>query len=128
MPTPVLDIRLKKAKNADTVSNQTPPAAGEMAPKAPQFDKKGWMNVFPFRLRKSAGILLPILVILIAFAVAFGAVKLPWTTSATEKVDPPAKEALAVELVAENPNSLLVPEDVRKSGHSQRQRRSNRRR
>ena len=49
------------------------------------------------------------------FAVAFGAVKLPWTTPVAEKADPPAKEALAVELVAGKPNSLLVPEEVRKS-------------
>ena len=35
--------------------------------------------------------------------------------AAAEKADPPPKEALAVELVAGKPNSLLVPEDVRKS-------------
>ena len=46
---------------------------------------------------------------------AFGAVKLPWATPVAEKADPPAKEALAVELVAGKPNSLLVPEEVRKS-------------
>jgi len=59
--------------------------------------------------------LLLILAILMALAVAFGAVKLPWATPMGEKVDPPAKEPLAVELVAGKPNSLLVPEEVRKS-------------
>ncbi len=73
------------------------------------------MRVLQSRFRKAGGILLPILVILMALAVAFGAVKLPWTTPAAEKADPPAKEALAVELVAGSPNSLLVPEEVRKS-------------
>jgi len=49
------------------------------------------------------------------FAVAFGAMKLPWATPVMEKDNPPAKESLAVELVTARPNSLLVPEDVRKS-------------
>ncbi len=48
-------------------------------------------------------------------AVAYGAVKLSWMTPVAERADPPAKEALAVELVAGTPNSLLVPEEVRKS-------------
>jgi len=73
------------------------------------------MRVFLFRLRKTAGIFLPILAILMVFAVAFGAVKLPWATPVAERVDPPAKEALAVELVADKTNSLLVPDEVRKS-------------
>jgi cobalt-zinc-cadmium efflux system membrane fusion protein len=57
--------------------------------------------------------LLPILAILMALAVAFGAVKLPWATPVAEKADPPEKEGLAgIKLVA---GSLLVPEDVRRS-------------
>jgi cobalt-zinc-cadmium efflux system membrane fusion protein len=49
------------------------------------------------------------------FAVASGEVKLPWASPVVENVAPPVKEALAVELVAGSPNSLLVPEEVRKS-------------
>jgi cobalt-zinc-cadmium efflux system membrane fusion protein len=59
--------------------------------------------------------LLLILAILIALAVAFGLVKLPWTTQVAENPDAPAKAKLAVELVAGKPNSLVVPEEVRKS-------------
>ncbi|MGA2030937.1 MAG: efflux RND transporter periplasmic adaptor subunit [Thermoguttaceae bacterium] len=73
------------------------------------------MRVLLSRLRKTGGILLPMLAILSALAVACGAVKLPWTATDAEKADPPAKEALAVELVAGKPNSLLVPEEVQKS-------------
>jgi cobalt-zinc-cadmium efflux system membrane fusion protein len=71
------------------------------------------MRALLFRSRKAAGILLPILAILLALAVAFGAVKLPWATPVAEKADPPEKDALGVKLVAGN--SLLVPEEVRKS-------------
>jgi cobalt-zinc-cadmium efflux system membrane fusion protein len=53
--------------------------------------------------------------VLTVFAVGFGAVKLPWATPVAENVEPRAKEALAVELVAGKPNSLLVPEEVRRS-------------
>jgi cobalt-zinc-cadmium efflux system membrane fusion protein len=67
------------------------------------------------RLQKTGGLLLPIAAILLVFAVASGAVKLPWMTAATEKADPPAKESPEVKLVAGSQTSLLVPEDVRKS-------------
>ena len=40
--------------------------------------------------------------------------KLPWAKS-DQKANSPSKEALGVELVKDKPNSLLVPEDVRKS-------------
>ena len=117
MPTPVLDVRPKSAKNAGLVSHQIPPAASEMVPRTPQLklNKQGWMRVRRSQLPKAGGILLPILVMLMVLAVAFGAVKLPWTTPVAEKGDPPARATLAVELVAGNPNSLLVPEEVRKS-------------
>jgi cobalt-zinc-cadmium efflux system membrane fusion protein len=71
------------------------------------------MRVVLTWLLRTIGTLLPILVILMAMAVAFGGVKLPWTTPVAEQAEPPAKEALAVELV--KPNSLLVPEEVRNS-------------
>jgi cobalt-zinc-cadmium efflux system membrane fusion protein len=75
------------------------------------------MRVLLSRSLKTGGILLPVLVILTAFAVAFGAVKvrLPWAAPIAENADPPTKEAPAVELVPGQPNSLLVPEQVRKS-------------
>ncbi len=73
------------------------------------------MRVLLTRLRKTGGIFLPIVAILAVFAVAFGAVKLPWTTPAADKAEPPAKDAPAVELAAGKANSLVVPEEVRKS-------------
>ncbi len=66
------------------------------------------------RLQKTGGILLPIVVIL-TLAVVFGAVKLPWANPPAETMGPPAKAGLGIELVAGKPNSLLVPEEVRKS-------------
>ena len=84
-----------------------------MIPPAPQVHKEGRLRALLCRSRKAAGISLPILAILLALAVAFGAVKLPWATPAAEKEAPPEKETLGVKLVAGN--SLLVPEEVRKS-------------
>ncbi len=67
-------------------------------------------------------ILLPVFAVPIALTCwAFAAGKLPWMTPGTvypwssEKVGPPAKQALDVKLVAGKPNSLLVPEAVQKS-------------
>ncbi|MGO8750806.1 MAG: efflux RND transporter periplasmic adaptor subunit [Thermoguttaceae bacterium] len=71
------------------------------------------MRIFFTRFLKTVGILLLILVVLTAFALASGAVKLPWATAAAEKVDPPAKETLAVALVKGKPHTLEVPEHVR---------------
>ncbi len=77
------------------------------------------MRSFLHRMRKTGAILLPILLILAAFAVAAGPLKLPWQTSAAEPPEQqsflPPQQALAVELVPGQPNSLLVPEDVRRS-------------
>ena len=68
------------------------------------------------RLPKIIGACLVGLAVLAVFAVASGAVKLHWANpSAAEKRTRRAKEALAVELVDGQPDSLLVPEDVRKS-------------
>ena len=67
------------------------------------------------RVKAVSGILLPAVILLSAFAVASGTVKLRWTTAPGENVDPPANESLAVELVAGQPNSLRVPDDVRKA-------------
>jgi len=65
--------------------------------------------------RKSGGLVLPILIVLAAFALASGTVKLPWKTAADPQADPPAKELPGVELVPGKPNSLMVPEVVRES-------------
>jgi membrane fusion protein, heavy metal efflux system len=73
------------------------------------------MRAFLSGLRRTGGIILPVSVVLMAFVVASGAVKLPWQTAVSENTAPPPKEALAVELVAGKPNSLLVPEEVRRS-------------
>jgi membrane fusion protein, heavy metal efflux system len=73
------------------------------------------MRAFLSGFWRPCGITLPILAVLTVFAVASGAVKLPWQTTAPEGAAPPRKEALCVELVAESQNSLLVPEEVRKS-------------
>ena len=73
------------------------------------------MRVLLSQLRKRGRILLPGLAIVIALAWAFVAWKLPGTCPAAENADPPAKAALAVQLVANRPNSLLVPETVRRS-------------
>ena len=67
------------------------------------------------QFRKAGGLGLPIVVVLAAFALASGTVKLPWKTAADEQADPPVKELPGVELVAGKPNSLLVPEAVRRS-------------
>jgi len=65
-----------------------------------------------FRLRMAAGILLVVAAILIAL---IGTVKRFWTSGVAEQTSGPGKKALAVELAAGKPNSLLVPEDVRKA-------------
>ena len=62
-----------------------------------------------------AKILLPILAILIALAWAYETAKLPGTKTDAEKAGGPAKEELGVQLVKDKPNSLLVPEEVRKA-------------
>ncbi len=73
------------------------------------------MRALLSRIRRTGGILVPALVVLTAFAVASGGVKPPWRNTGAEDADPPPKAALAVELVSGKPNSLLVPEEVRKS-------------
>ncbi len=78
--------------------------------------QRGWIRALWRRLQKTGGILLPISAILVGLTCwAFGAAKLPWATPVPEKAGLPGKETLAVELVAGKPNSLLVPEEVRKS-------------
>ena len=72
----------------------------------------GWLRS---RLQKMGVILLPIFAVLIALAWAYGAGKLPWMTPVVEKAGLPAQNPPAIELVEDNPNSLRVPEEARKS-------------
>ena len=115
MPTPIFDIRPKSADSAGPISNPTPPTAAKMVAKAPQSKDEGRMRFLWNESRKKATFVLPVLPILIAVAWAYAAGKLPGSATDAPKAEPPAKPALAVELVADKPNSLLVPEDVRKS-------------
>ena len=118
MPMPAYDVPAKNVHSDDRAHAQISSAAMTriiLGPRAGRLHKERWKDVLLTRLRKTGRMLLPILVILMVFAVAFGAVKLPWTTAVAEKVASPAKEALAIELVKGKPNSLLVPEEVRKS-------------
>jgi cobalt-zinc-cadmium efflux system membrane fusion protein len=73
------------------------------------------MRILVTRFLIACGLVLPVLIMLMAFAVASGTVELHRSSPAAEKVDPPAKEASAIELVAGTPNSLLVPDEVRTS-------------
>ena len=85
-----------------------------MLRQAAQFHKERLAGVPWWRWRKTGKIFLPILAILIAVAWAYAAGKLPWTKSAAEKAEPPAKK-LAVERVKDKPNSLCVPEEVQRA-------------
>ena len=58
---------------------------------------------------------MPILAILIACTWAYATGKLPWMKADVAKANPSAKEAPAVELVKDKPNSLLVPDEVRRA-------------
>ncbi len=53
--------------------------------------------------------------LLIALAWAYETRKLPATQTDAEKAGGPAKEELGVQLVTDKPNSLLVPEEVRRA-------------
>jgi cobalt-zinc-cadmium efflux system membrane fusion protein len=114
MPTPFFEDRPKGADSADPISNPAPPAAARTVRQAAQFHKESLAGV-PRRFGKNWKSLLPILAVLIVFAWAYQAGKLPGTKSAAENADSPAKDDSGVKLVADKPNSLLVPEEVRKS-------------
>ena len=103
----------KSATSPTLISNHTSPAVGEMEPPAPQLNKERWMRIVLTRFLKTIGIVLLTLVVLTAFALASGAVKLPWAASGGKKVDPPVKEALAVAMVKGKPHTLEVSEEVR---------------
>jgi cobalt-zinc-cadmium efflux system membrane fusion protein len=75
------------------------------------------MSVFRSRLFRTAGILVIAFVVLAGFAMAMGAVPVPWPRARADKGEtPPPKPAeLGVELVEGRPHTLAVPEDVRKA-------------
>ena len=115
MSTPVVRDAPPSANFAGSDSDPNPLAAGIVSPVL-QLHKKGGMHVLWVRLREIRAIALPILAILVAFACwEFGAARLPWATSLAKKAEPTAKETLTVTLASGKPNSLLVPEEVRKS-------------
>ncbi len=68
---------------------------------------------------RTLGTALVAVAVLAAFAVAWGAVRLPWGSAPAETTNPPANPPsngeLAVELVPGQSDSLLVPEDVQRS-------------
>jgi cobalt-zinc-cadmium efflux system membrane fusion protein len=110
MPTPSSEDRPQGPNSADPGIHPTP--TGKVR-KAAQFHNKGLVGV-PRRVRKTWKILLAIVVILGGFAWAYQAGKLPWMKADAGAVDP-KDEAPEVKLVKDKPNSLLVPEDVRKA-------------
>jgi membrane fusion protein, heavy metal efflux system len=113
MPTPFFEDHPKDPDSADPAANPTPPA-GRKARRPTQFHNPNLVTVPSPRLSRTWKILLPVLAVLIIFAWAYWTGKLTWKPGMT-KVDSPAKEAPGVELVKEKPNSLLVPEEVRKA-------------
>jgi cobalt-zinc-cadmium efflux system membrane fusion protein len=74
------------------------------------------MRVFEFKTAKAVGGVLLALLLVVGFAALSGAVRLPWSAAAAE-LPPPDSDtsSLAVELVAGQPHTLVVPEDVRKA-------------
>jgi cobalt-zinc-cadmium efflux system membrane fusion protein len=112
MPTPFFEDRPKGVNSSDPVSNSTSPAAARTVRQPAQFHNKPVVRAPWSRLRKARKLLLPILVVLIAFAWAYGARKLPWMKPDADKSDMLAQ---SVELVEDKPNSLRVPLEVRKA-------------
>ena len=113
MSTPFFGDRPQSANSADPTANPTSHAS-RIVRQPSRFPKESLAGV-PRRFGKTWKVLLPILVILIVFGWAYESGKLPGMKLAAEKVDSPAKELPAIELVKEKPNSLRVPEEVRKA-------------
>jgi membrane fusion protein, heavy metal efflux system len=75
------------------------------------------MSVFRVKLFRVAGLIVLVLVALTGFAMAMGAVRVPWQPAPADKQGtPPAQSAvLGVELAKGQPHTLVVPEEVRKA-------------
>ncbi len=114
MPTPFFEDRPKGANSTAPASHPTAPAAAKSVRQAAQFRNVGLVGV-PRRLGNTWKILLPLLLILFALVWAYSTGKLPWIKAKAAKDNATAKEVTGVELVKDKPNSLLVPEEVRKS-------------
>jgi len=116
MSTPVLGDRPKSADSAIPVQCQTPLAAPFVFSEVKRIHEPSPLQIVFNQIRKRGKVLIAILaIVVIAFIWAFATGKLPGTTRAESKVDLPVLQSLAVELVSGKPNSLLVPEEVRKS-------------
>jgi len=117
MSTPVLEERPKSAMSATPAHSHAPADINTMTlvTETNPVKEEGMMHVLLSQLRKRGKIVLPVVAILIAFTWAIASGKLLGTSPADKKSDPPAKEALAVELVKDKANSLLVPSGVQKA-------------
>ncbi len=110
MPTPFSEDR----PNGGNSSNPALPATAGKLRRAAQFHKGSGAGVRWPGLRRTGEILL-VLAIPIAFTWVLRAGKLPWMKPDAARADSPAKETSGVELVKDKPNSLRVPEEVRKA-------------
>ncbi len=115
MPTPFFEDRAKDAHSSDPAPNRTPSSFSSKERKPAQFHNANLGKVPWTRVRKTAKVLLPILVIPIAFAWAYQTGKLPWMKSNAENNDATANDAPGVKLVKDKPNSLRVPQEVREA-------------
>ncbi len=108
---------IDKSKGASRLAaKQDQPAANPPDQRIPaeRVNHRRWPGEFYFRFKKFTGLTFLIAILVTAFAVALGAMKLPWAPGAGEASAPPAKDA-GVELVSGIPNCLRVPDDTQKS-------------
>ena len=107
----------KKKSASRLAAKQDQPAANLSEHKVPaeRVDYKRWPGEIYSRFKKFAGLTILVAILVTAFAVALGAVKLPWTSGKGGASAPPAKDATGVELVEGMPNSLRVPDDTQRS-------------
>ncbi len=114
MPTPLSDDFPKTATGAQPRANPVFPPASKTSRQPAQLQKPSLAGARP-ALRKPVGIVVIALAVLLLVFWAYAAGKLPWMKSDADKSGPPPNEAAQVKLVKGRPNSLLVPEEVRKS-------------
>ena len=114
MPAPSFEDQPKGANSANPASNPPSPASGRKVRQPSRFHTASLTGA-PRRLGKTWKILLPILAILIVLAWAYETKRLPGMKADAEKADSSAQEESGIKLVKDKPNSLLVPEEVRKA-------------
>ena len=89
MSTPIPDDRPTAAAKGDPPSNPIfPPRAGKTSRQSARFHNPAAGAIWP-RLRKSGSIALAGVAVLVFFAWAYGAGRLPWMKSETAKSDAP---------------------------------------